>query len=97
MIISSFALVLSLSSCADSSTPVAAQSVANATTATLNVDGMTCKSCENAIRRALLKLPGVSQAAPSHQQKVVVVTFDVEKISLDKIKEAITELGYEIK
>ena len=63
----------------------------------LHVEGMTCKGCENAIKRALKKRDGIISVDASHVNENVVVSFDVSKISSSDIKEAIIQLGYEVK
>ena len=51
------------------------------TTVTLPVTGMTCGGCENAVTRALARLPGVSEAVASHRDATVRVTFDAAQVS----------------
>lgn len=60
----------------------------------LHVTGMTCGGCENAVRRAVGKLPGVTSVTASHQAQRVEVTFDPSRIDLDAIRRQITTLGY---
>ena len=58
----------------------------------IKVEGMTCTHCEIAVVNALDDI-GV-KASASHQNNIVSVQFDPEKISLDKIKSEITDAGY---
>jgi len=66
-------------------------------TETLHVTGMTCGGCENAVRRAVGKLPGVSEVTASHQEERVTVSFDEAQAGLDAIKAKITSLGYQVR
>ncbi|PHQ92498.1 MAG: hypothetical protein COB42_00950 [Sulfurimonas sp.] len=62
----------------------------------LNVEGMTCESCENAIETKLLKLSGVVSVKASHVDKTTIVDFDENKTSVVIIEKAIKESGYKI-
>ncbi len=53
----------------------------------LNVDGMSCEHCVNAIKKAVRSLPGVSD---------VTVEKDIARTPLDKILYEIEEQGYYI-
>jgi len=63
---------------------------------TLNVEGMSCSHCVNAVTKAVTALDGVSGVSVSLEGKTVGVDFDEEKVSLDSIKEAIEEEGYDV-
>lgn len=63
---------------------------------TLPVAGMTCGGCENAVKRAVGALTGVSAVTASHQSNQVSVTYDAARISTDQIAAKITSLGYEV-
>jgi copper chaperone len=65
-------------------------------TQTLHVNGMTCGGCENAVKRAVGKLPGVLSVDASHADKRVRVEFDEAQTNLDAIKAKITTLGYQV-
>lgn len=62
----------------------------------IEVEGMTCRSCEGHIRRTLSALNGVTSVSASHKTKRVIVSFDKERISLDAIKNTISGLGYKV-
>jgi copper chaperone len=66
-------------------------------TVTLRVTGMTCGGCENAVKRALGRLDGVSDVVASHAQQSVTITFDSGKATLDAVKERIAAAGYQVK
>ena len=65
-------------------------------TQTLHVTGMTCGGCENAVKRAVGKLPGVASVDASHAAQKVTVDFDESQTNLDAIKAKITTLGYQV-
>jgi copper chaperone CopZ len=65
-------------------------------TLTLHVTGMTCGGCENAVKRAVGKLPGVASVEASHAAEQVVVEFDEGQTGPDAIKARIEALGYRI-
>jgi copper chaperone CopZ len=57
---------------------------------------MTCGGCENAVRRAVGKLPGVASVDASHAAQKVTVDFDEAQTSVDTIKAKIAALGYQV-
>ncbi|MEE3955857.1 copper chaperone CopZ [Peribacillus frigoritolerans] len=64
---------------------------------TLNVSGMSCSHCVNAVEGNVGKLNGVESVRVHLESGKVDVSFDSEKVSLEKIKETIDDLGYEVK
>lgn len=61
---------------------------------TLNVEGMSCGHCVSAVEKAV---SGVGAAAKVDlPAKTVAVEFDENAVSLDKIKAAIEDQGYDI-
>jgi copper chaperone CopZ len=65
-------------------------------TLTLHVTGMTCGGCENAVKRAVGRLPGVAEVTASHQQQRVTVAYDAAQVTPGTIAEKITALGYRV-
>jgi len=65
-------------------------------TITLTVTGMTCGGCENAVKRGLARLRGVSDVSASHSDSRVAVTFDPSAVSPDEIRAKIEALGYTV-
>jgi len=63
----------------------------------LQIEGMTCSSCELRIENALKKLEGVKEAKAILSSSNVYITFDANAISLDKIIETIEKMDYEVK
>ena len=64
--------------------------------ATLNVEGMSCSHCENAIMKAVGALGGVGSVMVDLEGKAVTVEYDAAKASLDNIKQEIEEQGYDV-
>ncbi|AKS38573.1 copper-binding protein [Anoxybacillus gonensis] len=66
-------------------------------TITLQVQGMTCGHCKAAVTSALEQLDGVSRVEVHLQEGAVDVDYDETKVSVEKLKEAIEEQGYDVK
>lgn len=64
-------------------------------TRTFQVNQIHCASCENTIRTALGRLPGVALVAPSAERNDVKVSFDDTKIAEDELRAALGEAGFE--
>jgi len=63
----------------------------------LKVEGMSCSHCENAVKKAVGALDGVSSVSVDLKGKTVTVEYDSAKVSLDDIKNEIEDQGYEVK
>lgn len=63
---------------------------------TLNVEGMSCSHCVNAVTKAMTALEGVSGVNVDLEGKTVTVDYDTEQVSLESIKEAIEDEGYDV-
>ncbi|WP_018131872.1 copper chaperone CopZ [Effusibacillus pohliae] len=66
------------------------------TTTTLDVKGMSCSHCVQTIEKALGELQGVSAVYVDLNGNKVTVSFDDATVGLDKIKETIEDVGYEV-
>ncbi|AEH47807.1 copper chaperone CopZ [Parageobacillus thermoglucosidasius] len=66
-------------------------------TTTLQVQGMTCNHCKMAVTNALQELEGVNRVEVHLDKGTVDVDYDETKVSLDQLKEAIEEQGYDVK
>lgn len=62
---------------------------------TLEVNGMTCEHCEQAVKGSLEKLEGVHGVEVHLQSGKVDVTYDEAFASKEIMKEAIEAQGYE--
>lgn len=62
----------------------------------VKVQGMSCNHCVNSVEGSVSNLTGVSSVKVDLDNGEVAVEFDNEQITLDKIKEAIEEQGYDI-
>lgn len=63
-------------------------------TVTLSVPGMYCAACPISVRKALEKVPGVTNVKASYEPKEAVVTFDDAKTSIEKLVEATKNAGF---
>lgn len=57
------------------------------------VSGMMCGNCKRRVRRALLRLPGVSGVRVSLDPPRADITFDGAPLSLERLQAALTPLG----
>jgi len=62
--------------------------------ATLKVQGMSCSHCVNAVEGAVRKLG--ADARVDLAKGAVAIVYDESKVSLQSIKEAIEDQGYDI-
>lgn len=67
---------------------------AQSKTVVLEVPGMTCKFCPITIRKALQKVPGVTEAKADFASKTATVTFDPDKTTIKALTEATANAGY---
>lgn len=65
-------------------------------TKVIYVDGMMCNHCKAHVEEACKKVPGVSDAVVSLQDKNVTITCE-EKVTDEALKQSIKEAGYETK
>lgn len=64
---------------------------------TLNVVGMSCGHCVKSVEGSVGNLDGVNEVKVNLESGKVDVAFDAAKVSLEKIKEAIDDQGYDVK
>ena len=65
-------------------------------TKTLNVEGMSCMHCENAVKKAVGAVDGVDSVEVDLKGKKVTVEFETDKTTLDAVKNAIEDQGYDV-
>jgi copper chaperone len=66
-------------------------------TKTLNVEGMSCSHCENAVKKSVGALNGVDNVAVDLKSKKVIVEYDSGKVTVGTIKDTIEDQGYDVK
>lgn len=62
----------------------------------INVEGMSCSHCVNAVTKAVESLDGVSDVHVDLEKKTATIDYDSDKITLEAIKAAIEEEGYDV-
>ena len=67
--------------------------------ATIQLESLTCPSCFQKIDNAVKGLDGVEKESVNvmFNSSKVKLNFDDSKIDINKIEEAISKLGYEVK
>lgn len=73
------------------------ESPANSKRVTFTVTGMTCVTCEPAIRIALEKTPGVMRADVSYERGNAIVDYDTQQTTPEKLRDVINGTGYKVK
>lgn len=63
---------------------------------TIPVVGMACSACSAHVERQLNSLEGVSSAAVSLAGRSALVEYDPEQISLEQMKEAVNNIGFDL-
>ena len=61
---------------------------------TVKVKGMMCSHCEMHVKQAIEKIEGVSNAVADHEKGTVTIET-TGNVSIDAVKTAVTEAGYE--
>lgn len=64
---------------------------------TLEVKGMSCGHCVNAVKNALATLPCIDSVNVDLDTAVVTMEYDPTQVSLDAIKATIEDQGFEVK
>lgn len=73
---------------------IAAPALADELTATFVVEKMNCALCPVTVRKAILNVEGVIEAAVDYQSKIATVTYDDTRTDLTQIAKASTNIGY---
>ena len=90
--------MLALCPCCSPSTSAQAptsQTAASGASVTLRIEGMTCASCQVAVKTALERLDGVKDAKVSSADKRASVDYDPAKVTPQQLVDAVNKLGYE--
>lgn len=56
---------------------------------------LQCEMCEERVQKALMKTKGIEQVKTDTRQQTIMVYFDANAISVDKIKARIAKTGYD--
>ena len=64
-------------------------------TTTITIKDIHCENCENTIRTALSRLPGVVRVVPSSERNDVTVSYDDAQIDEAALREKLLAVGYE--
>ncbi len=64
------------------------------TEATLKIPALHCSSCASTVTRTVKVLGGVSDIDVDAETKLVHLTYDESKVSLEQIHEALAEIGF---
>ncbi|URA11263.1 urease accessory protein UreH domain-containing protein [Thermospira aquatica] len=62
----------------------------------LNVRGMSCNACEIRIEEVLSKEEGIYNVKAKRNKNMVILSYNPQKIDLERIKSLINELGYKV-
>jgi copper chaperone len=62
----------------------------------LTVTGMKCGGCENTVREKLQTVAGISSVKPDFKNNQVIIEFDAELVTVDAIKNVITQAGFTV-
>lgn len=65
-------------------------------TKVISISGMTCMGCVASVKRVLGSISGVANAEVSLEKAQAEVTYDPGKASLEALKTAITDAGYDV-
>ncbi len=88
-------LVVAIASCGNKTTTETAttQAVDGITTSTFKVWG-NCDMCKETIEGSL-KVDGVTKAEWDTESKIMTISYDAKKITLDQIQKNIADVGYD--
>jgi len=64
-------------------------------TTTIRVNEIHCTSCENTIRTALSRLPGVASVDPKQETNEVRIQFNPVQVGDEQLRAKLSEIGYE--
>ncbi len=61
-----------------------------------SVEGMMCPHCEAHVKKAVMAIPGVVDAIPSHKESQLIVVYEGD-VDFSLVASAVNEAGYSIK
>ena len=62
----------------------------------LRIEGLHCTGCSARLQKVLSNLDGISNAEVSFEKGMANIEFNKEIITLDEIKNAIVDSGFEV-
>ena len=62
----------------------------------LQIEGMTCASCEEHVNHEVNKLSGIIKSTASFENEIAIVEFDNSKTNIAEIEKAINGTGYSV-
>ncbi len=62
----------------------------------IQVSGMSCSHCNEAVKRAVGRLPGISFVDADYRENKVVIEYDPGATDLEAVYRAIEEEGYQV-
>ena len=62
--------------------------------ATLKIPALHCSSCASTVTRHVKAMGGVSDIDIDTESKLVHLTYDESKVTLDQVREALDEIGF---
>lgn len=65
-------------------------------TTVIKIEGMTCGGCVASVTRVLQAVPGVGHADVSLEQKQATVEHDATLASVDQLRQAVEDAGFEV-
>jgi copper chaperone len=65
-------------------------------TATIRIKGMTCMGCVNSIKNILKNVSGIAQSEVTLDPAQATIQYDPAHTSLNQLKEAIIDAGFEV-
>ncbi len=63
----------------------------------IEIEGMTCTSCEMRLERAINKISGITKVKVSYEKSKASITFEADKVTKEAIFECIEKAGYKVK
>jgi copper chaperone len=63
---------------------------------TINIEGMSCEHCVKAVTDAVSGLPSVTDVAVDLTAGAASLTYDPAEVSIEAVKEAIEDQGFDV-
>ena len=63
---------------------------------TVNIEGMTCTGCEEAIENNIRGLEGVGKVQADHKKGIAQIEYDSTKVDVSSFSSTIRSTGYQV-